>query len=131
MLQSLYVMVSIPEAKIENVFESPIILGVFDSKEAAQNAWKARTSEFKDIKATPRIFSKYCHLSPEQRGWEITLEEGVKPTNGGSYNKGGRGGYNRGGKSGGRNQAPRVDAPTRAPRTDAGAEKVSLYGKIN
>ncbi len=32
--------------------------------------------KFKDIKATPRIFSKYCHLAPEQRGWEITLEEG-------------------------------------------------------
>lgn len=66
----------------------------------------------------------------------ITLEEGVKPTHPsrGGYNnrgRGGRGGYNRGGRNGGRNQAPRVDAPTRAPRTDAGAEKVSLYGKIN
>lgn len=66
----------------------------------------------------------------------ITLAEGVKPTHPsrGGYNnrgRGGRGGYNRGGRNGGRNQAPRVDAPTRAPKTDAGAEKVSLYGKIN
>ena len=51
MSHALYVMVSVPEAKIENVFESPIILVVFDSKEAAQNAWKSRTLEFKDIKA--------------------------------------------------------------------------------
>jgi len=65
MLQSLYVMVSIPEAKIENVFESPIILGVFDSKEAAQNAWKTRTPEFKDIKA--KTVHKYCEtFSSEQ-----------------------------------------------------------------
>lgn len=64
----------------------------------------------------------------------ITLAEGVKPTHPskGGYNRGrgGRGGYNRGGR-GGRSQAPRVEAPARAPRTDAGAEKVSLYGKIN
>ena len=65
----------------------------------------------------------------------ITLAEGVKPTHPskGGYNRGrgGRGGYNRGGNRGGRSQAPRVDAPSRAPRTDAGAAKVSLYGKIN
>ncbi|MBQ7860912.1 MAG: KH domain-containing protein [Clostridia bacterium] len=65
----------------------------------------------------------------------ITLAEGVKPTHPskGGYNRGrgGRGGYNRGGNRGGRSQSNRVDAPTRAPRTDAGAEKVSLYGKIN
>lgn len=65
----------------------------------------------------------------------ITLAEGVKPTHPskGGYNRGrgGRGGYNRGGNRGGRSQAPRVEAPARAPRTDAGAEKVSLYGKIN
>lgn len=64
----------------------------------------------------------------------ITLAEGVKPTHPskGGYNRGrgGRSGYNRGGR-GGRSQAPRVEAPARAPRTDAGAEKVSLYGKIN
>jgi len=65
----------------------------------------------------------------------ITLAEGVKPTHPskGGYNRGrgGRGGYNRGGNRGGRSHPSRVDAPTRAPRTDAGAEKVSLYGKIN
>ena len=46
---NLYVMVSIPEAKRENVYTPPIILGVFDSKESAKNAWKARTPEFKQI----------------------------------------------------------------------------------
>lgn len=64
----------------------------------------------------------------------ITLAEGVKPTHPskGGYNRGrgGRGGYNRGGR-GRSSSAPVQDAPTRAPRTDAGAEKVSLYGKIN
>ena len=66
----------------------------------------------------------------------ISLEEGVKPTHPskGGYNRGrgGKGGYNRGGR--GRNNSSRQSAPaapTRAPRTDAGAEKVSLYGKIN
>ncbi len=68
----------------------------------------------------------------------ITLEEGVKPTHGGGYNKG-RGGYNKGGNRGGyrggnnrggnrryNDEAP--SAPSRAPRSDsAGA---SLYGKI-
>ncbi len=69
----------------------------------------------------------------------ITLEEGVKPTNGG-YNKGGRGGYNKGGYNKGGYRGNRggrryndsteasSDAPARAPRSDsAGA---SLYGKI-
>ena len=51
MSQSMYVMVSVPEAKPENVYASPIILGVFDSKEGAQAAWKARGPEFRDIKA--------------------------------------------------------------------------------
>lgn len=65
----------------------------------------------------------------------ITLAEGVKPTHPskGGYNRGrgGRGGYNRGGR-GNRNSSPVTsEAPARAPRTDAGAEKVSLYGKIN
>lgn len=67
----------------------------------------------------------------------ITLEEGVKPTNGG-YNRG-RGGYNRGGDRGGyrggnrggrryNDNADASSAPSRAPRSDsAGA---SLYGKI-
>ena len=66
----------------------------------------------------------------------IALEDGVKPTHPskGGYNRGrgGKGGYNRGGR--GRNNSSRQSAPaapTRAPRTDAGAEKVSLYGKIN
>ena len=69
----------------------------------------------------------------------ITLEEGVKPTNGGGYgnrgrggyNKGSRGGYNKGGNRGGRRYNDNADAPSapsRAPRSDsAGA---SLYGKI-
>ncbi len=68
----------------------------------------------------------------------ISLEEGVQPTHPskGGYNRGrgGRGGYNRGGKGrngGNRSNSTAPVAPTRAPRTDAGAEKVSLYGKIN
>ena len=48
---NLYVMVSIPEAKRENVYTSPIILGVFDSKESAKDAWKQRTPDFKHIRA--------------------------------------------------------------------------------
>lgn len=69
----------------------------------------------------------------------ITLEEGVKPTNAGGYNRG-RGGYNKGGYNkggyrgnrGGRryndSAEEKSDAPARAPRSDsAGA---SLYGKI-
>ncbi len=66
----------------------------------------------------------------------ITLEEGVKPTHGGGYNKG-RGGYNKGGRGGYRggnrggynrsesSEAP--SAPARAPRSDSAG---SLYGKI-
>ena len=65
MLHALYVMVSIPEAKIENVFDSPIILGVFDSKETAQNAWKARTLDFKDIK-TKTVHKYYETFSTER-----------------------------------------------------------------
>lgn len=66
----------------------------------------------------------------------ITLEEGVKPTNGGNYNRG-RGGYNKGGNRGGyRNGGNRGGynknddapaAPSRAPRSDSAG---SLYGKI-
>ncbi len=66
----------------------------------------------------------------------ISLAEGVKPTHpskgGYGRGRGGKGGYNRGGR--GRSNSSRQSvpaAPTRAPRTDAGAEKVSLYGKIN
>ena len=73
--------------------------------------------------------------SDSSRRVVISLEEGVEPTHPskGGYNRGrGRGGYNKGGRGRNNNrQSPRVDAPTRAPRTDAGAEKVSLYGKIN
>ncbi len=71
----------------------------------------------------------------------ITLEEGVKPTNGGGNYRGNRGGYNKGGYNkggyrgnrggnGGRryNSESSESAPSRAPRSDsAGA---SLYGKI-
>ena len=69
----------------------------------------------------------------------ITLEEGVKPTNGGGYNNRGRGGYNKGGNRGGyRNGGNRGGynrhessdapaAPARAPRSDSAG---SLYGKI-
>lgn len=67
----------------------------------------------------------------------ITLKEGVKPTNpsrGGRYNKGGYGSRGRGGYSRGR-QSDRAEAyspaETREPRTDAGAESVSRYGKLN
>lgn len=83
--------------------------------------------------------------SDDERKVVITLEEGVKPLNGGGYNKG-RGGYNKGGynkggyrgsRSGGNRGGRRYNdnsgsdasnAPSRAPRSDsAGA---SLYGKI-
>ena len=68
----------------------------------------------------------------------ITLEEGVKPTNGG-YNNRGRGGYNKGGNRGGyrggnrggynnrRSDSDAPAAPARAPRSDSAG---SLYGKI-
>lgn len=66
----------------------------------------------------------------------ISLEEGVKPTHPskGGYNRG-RGGQ-RGGRrpSGGQRRnsgAPKSDVPQRAPKTDAGAQGVSLYGKLN
>lgn len=61
----LYVMVSIPEAKFENVFTPPIILGVFDSKESAQNAWKQRTADFKNIKSKT-VHTYYEVLSTER-----------------------------------------------------------------
>lgn len=73
--------------------------------------------------------------SDSDRKVVITLEEGVKPTHSGGYNKGGRGGYNKGGNRGGyrggkpsynKSEAP---APSRPPRSDsAGA---SLYGRID
>ena len=67
----------------------------------------------------------------------ISLEEGVKPTHPsrGGYNNRGRGGHGspRGGRRpyGQKNGAPKSDAPQRAPKTDAGAEGFSLYGKLN
>ena len=75
--------------------------------------------------------------SDSDRKVVITLEEGVKPTHGGGYNKG-RGGYNKGSNRGGYRGGNRggnrrynddtPSAPARAPRSDsAGA---SLYGKI-
>ncbi len=74
--------------------------------------------------------------SDSDRKVVITLEEGVKPTHGGGYNKGGRGGYNKGGNRGGYrggkpsyNKSEAPAAPSRPPRSDsAGA---SLYGKID
>ena len=73
--------------------------------------------------------------SDSDRKVVITLEEGVKPTHNGGYNKGGRGGYNKGGNRGGyRGSKPSYNksepaAPSRPPRSDsAGA---SLYGKID
>lgn len=75
--------------------------------------------------------------SDSDRKVVITLEEGVRPTNGsynnrgrGGYNKGGRGGY-RGSRSGGYNRHSESSdapaAPARAPRSDSAG---SLYGKI-
>ncbi len=66
----------------------------------------------------------------------ISLEEGVKPTHPskGGYNNRGRGGRGRRPSGGPRRNggAPaKSDAPQRAPKTDAGAQGVSLYGKIN
>ena len=49
--KAMYVMVSIPEANTENIFKPPTVLGVFKSKEDARTAWKARTSEYKSVKA--------------------------------------------------------------------------------
>ena len=73
--------------------------------------------------------------SDSDRKVVITLEEGVKPTHSGGYNKGGRGGYNKGGNRGGYRggkssyNKSASSAPSRPPRSDsAGA---SLYGKID
>ena len=51
MIAALYIMVSIPEAKQENIFHEPIVLGVFETKELAREAWKNRTPDYKDIRA--------------------------------------------------------------------------------
>lgn len=74
--------------------------------------------------------------SDSNRRVVITLAEGVKPTHPskGGYNRGrgGKGGYNNRGRDRRNNSyTPSQEATARAPRTDAGAEKVSLYGKIN
>ena len=79
--------------------------------------------------------TSYSVGSDSDRRVVITLEDGVKPTHAskGGYNNRGRGG--RGGRNGSRgsrsNSQAVTSAPTRAPKTDAGAEGVSLYGKIN
>lgn len=49
--KAMYVMVSVPENKVENIYESPIILGCYKTKDDAKAAWKARTPGFKSIKA--------------------------------------------------------------------------------
>lgn len=63
----LYVMVSIPEPKIENVYASPLILGVYDSKESARTAWKNRPADFKDIRA------KSVHIYSEIMATELEV----------------------------------------------------------
>ena len=47
----LYIMVSIPEAKEENIWIEPIVLGVFETKELAREVWKNRPKEYRDIRA--------------------------------------------------------------------------------
>ena len=65
--------------------------------------------------------------SDDDRKVVITLEEGVKPTNGGSGNGGrGRGNYNKGGRRYDKQPASSA-APAREPRSDFSG---SLYGKI-
>ena len=80
--------------------------------------------------------TSYSVGSDSDRRVVITLAEGVKPTHPskGSYNRGrgGKGGYNNRGRDRRNNTyTPSEEATARAPRTDAGAQKVSLYGKIN
>lgn len=73
--------------------------------------------------------------SDSNRRVVITLAEGVKPTHPskGGYNRGrgGKGGYNNRGRDRRSNNSYTPSGEQRAPRTDAGAQKVSLYGKIN
>lgn len=78
--------------------------------------------------------TSYSVGSDAERRVVITLEEGVKPTHPskGGYNNRSRGGRGRqGGRSPRKNNSYKPDAPTRAPKTDAGAEGFSLYGKLN
>ena len=51
MIRSMYLMVSIPACSLETIYEPPVILGVFESRELAKEAWKARPKEYRDIKA--------------------------------------------------------------------------------
>lgn len=51
MNRKMYMMVSIPACSLETVYEPPIILGVFETKELAREAWKARPKEYRDIRA--------------------------------------------------------------------------------
>lgn len=78
--------------------------------------------------------TSYSVGSDAERRVVITLEEGVKPTHPskGGYNNRSRGGRGRqGGRGPRKNNSYKPDAPTRAPKTDAGAEGFSLYGKLN
>ena len=79
--------------------------------------------------------TSYSVGTDAERRVVITLEEGVKPTHPskGGYNNRGRGGRGRqgGGRGPRKNNSYKPDAPTRAPKTDAGAEGFSLYGKLN
>ena len=54
----MYVMVSVPEVKEDNIYQSPIVLGCFKTKEDAKAAWKARTPDYKSIKA--KTVHVYC-----------------------------------------------------------------------
>lgn len=72
--------------------------------------------------------------SEDDRKVVITLEDGVKPTNGGgNYGNRGRGGYNKGGYNRNRGrgnsgrQFDKPSAPSREPRSDTAG---TLYGKI-
>lgn len=67
--------------------------------------------------------------SDDERRVVITLADGVRPTHG---SKGGRNNRSRGPRQGGqRGFSQKVESPQRAPKTDAGAAGISLYGKIN
>lgn len=78
--------------------------------------------------------TSYSVGSDAERRVVITLEEGVKPTHPskGGYNNRSRGGRGRqGGRGPRKNNSYKSEAPARAPKTDAGAQGVSLYGKLN
>lgn len=78
--------------------------------------------------------TSYSVGSDSERRVVITLAEGVKPTHPskGGYNRGRGGRPNNNRRRPNNNRStPRTDAPQRAPRSDAGAAGISLYGKIN